>query len=286
MIASFDILSQHFADNDPYSVELKTMAKAASEMTEEEFELHLAADTFPCPTCGTKVLSKTKFCVKCKKKVEPKGGSKEAADGTCKGCGKPMADCTCPKEGPKEACYASIDKKASDAFTNAVRRTLIAEVCDDDDADDKPAAKPAEPVKTADQNSPHPQMESQAPAAPAVPPVEEKKAEIPSTPPAPIVEAKKEDKKPEEVPAAPAAPAAPVAPAMPAPMPAQVAANGTVNTDVLSFDGIGLTSSAMTDEDTVMTAEEQTTLASIMGTGGFDDMNANEKTILEGLLKK
>lgn len=129
-------------------------------------------------------------------------------------------------------------------------------------------------------------MESQAPAAPAVPPVEEKKAEIPSTPPAPIVEAKKEDKKPEEVPAAPAAPAAPVAPAMPAPMPAQVAANGTVNTDVLSFDGIGLTSSAMTDEDTVMTAEEQTTLASIMGTGGFDDMNANEKTILEGLLKK
>lgn len=102
MIASFDILSQHFADNDPYSVELKTMAKAASEMTEEEFELHLAADTFPCPTCGTKVLSKTKFCVKCKKKVEPKGGSKEAADGTCKGCGKPMADCTCPKEVPKK----------------------------------------------------------------------------------------------------------------------------------------------------------------------------------------
>ena len=27
--------------------------------------------TFPCPDCGTKVLEQTKYCVKCKKKVEP-----------------------------------------------------------------------------------------------------------------------------------------------------------------------------------------------------------------------
>ncbi len=32
----------------------------------------LAADTFPCPNCGTKVLKNTGYCVKCKKKVEPK----------------------------------------------------------------------------------------------------------------------------------------------------------------------------------------------------------------------
>ena len=29
--------------------------------------------TFPCPECGTKVLQNTKYCLKCKKKVEPKG---------------------------------------------------------------------------------------------------------------------------------------------------------------------------------------------------------------------
>lgn len=32
----------------------------------------VAAETFPCPNCGTKVLENTKYCVKCKKKVEPK----------------------------------------------------------------------------------------------------------------------------------------------------------------------------------------------------------------------
>ena len=29
----------------------------------------MGADTFECPTCGTNVLEKTKYCVKCKKKV-------------------------------------------------------------------------------------------------------------------------------------------------------------------------------------------------------------------------
>ena len=36
----------------------------------------VAADTFPCPICGTKVLNQTKYCVKCKKKVEPKEASR------------------------------------------------------------------------------------------------------------------------------------------------------------------------------------------------------------------
>ena len=30
----------------------------------------LAADTFKCPKCGTKVLEKTGYCVKCQEKVE------------------------------------------------------------------------------------------------------------------------------------------------------------------------------------------------------------------------
>jgi len=34
--------------------------------------------TFTCPECGTKVLKNTGYCIKCKKKVEPKGGKKAA----------------------------------------------------------------------------------------------------------------------------------------------------------------------------------------------------------------
>ena len=33
----------------------------------------LAADTFKCPDCGSKVLDQTKYCVKCKKKVKKAG---------------------------------------------------------------------------------------------------------------------------------------------------------------------------------------------------------------------
>ena len=33
-------------------------------------DLIIAAETFLCPDCGTKVLETTKYCVKCKKKVE------------------------------------------------------------------------------------------------------------------------------------------------------------------------------------------------------------------------
>jgi len=33
--------------------------------------------TFKCPTCGTKVLTNTGYCLKCKKKVQPKGGKRK-----------------------------------------------------------------------------------------------------------------------------------------------------------------------------------------------------------------
>lgn len=39
------------------------------------------AETFECPKCGSKVLKKTGYCVKCKEKVKPKGG-KEASEKT------------------------------------------------------------------------------------------------------------------------------------------------------------------------------------------------------------
>jgi ribosomal protein L37AE/L43A len=32
--------------------------------------MRIAADTFECPNCGTKVLENTGYCVKCKKKVK------------------------------------------------------------------------------------------------------------------------------------------------------------------------------------------------------------------------
>ena len=34
--------------------------------------------TFKCPECGTKVLNATGYCLKCKKKVKPKGSQKES----------------------------------------------------------------------------------------------------------------------------------------------------------------------------------------------------------------
>jgi len=41
-----------------------------SDLTGQRIEV--AAKTFPCPDCGTKVLDQTKYCVKCKKKVDKK----------------------------------------------------------------------------------------------------------------------------------------------------------------------------------------------------------------------
>ena len=45
----------------------QSLLKLAREIAGEPRE---AADTFKCPTCGTKVLEQTGYCVKCKKKVK------------------------------------------------------------------------------------------------------------------------------------------------------------------------------------------------------------------------
>jgi hypothetical protein len=84
LIASFDILSRNFKENDLIAKDLRTMAAAVSKMSEEEFSGRQASDapdfeemkveakakTFKCPKCGTKVLEQTGYCVKCKKKVK------------------------------------------------------------------------------------------------------------------------------------------------------------------------------------------------------------------------
>jgi predicted DNA-binding WGR domain protein len=51
------------------------LAKANPELRKHLVPI-LAADTFKCPECGTKVLKATGYCGKCKKKVEEKGAKK------------------------------------------------------------------------------------------------------------------------------------------------------------------------------------------------------------------
>jgi hypothetical protein len=82
LIASMDILSKNFKNpEDPIAHDLQIMARALSKMSDEELtprlasdapdmEAVLAAKTFKCPQCGTKVLEQTGYCVKCKKKVK------------------------------------------------------------------------------------------------------------------------------------------------------------------------------------------------------------------------
>lgn len=55
--------------------------ESEKEEAQEEGTSKEAAETFECPKCGTKVLKKTGYCVKCKAKVKPKG-SKEASEKT------------------------------------------------------------------------------------------------------------------------------------------------------------------------------------------------------------
>lgn len=49
--------------------------KIASELFEVK-KLIKAGDTFKCPTCGTKVLKQTGYCLKCKKKVKEASSKK------------------------------------------------------------------------------------------------------------------------------------------------------------------------------------------------------------------
>ena len=215
LIASFDILAQNFAEEDPIAVDLRKMALALSRIQEPDFDARMAkAKTFPCPTCGTKVLEQTGYCVKCKKKVKP-GAAKKAAEETCPDCDK--AECTCPKKEAKEPptcdkcggkhwpfqkCQKKaeemdndkepdndkddekkasfvLDKTASEAIHLAVVRGLVAEVYSDEEPEVEPETE--EPKK------------EEAPAPAPAP-----KEDVPAPAPAPEEEAPVPEKKPEE----------------------------------------------------------------------------------------
>ena len=49
----------------------KALIKAGRKDLAQEYYKKISqnTDTFPCPTCGTKVLENTGYCLKCKKKV-------------------------------------------------------------------------------------------------------------------------------------------------------------------------------------------------------------------------
>lgn len=94
LIVSMDVLSRNFKnEQDPFAVSLRTMAMALAKLDDSALSARLAseapeleevlieakgkAETFPCPKCGTNVLMNTKYCIKCKGKVEPKTAAED-----------------------------------------------------------------------------------------------------------------------------------------------------------------------------------------------------------------
>lgn len=246
LIASLDIIAQNFADGDPIATDLRTMAYAIDKMGDEGLQSRLAAKTFPCPDCGTKVLEQTSYCVKCKKKVKP-GTSKKADqnDPRFMYTGSPAPDETPEAVETKEASdLGKWSKKASDL----VRRTLLAEVITDieekkDEQHDEPKLATEESVVPAPEEKPSPEEK---------PATEEKKPVEAAAPVVPVPEEDKpeEEDKTEEKP---------------------VEAN--VDTSILGCD---MSMPIMTAEDVgVLSSDEQSRLNSIM-TGGFD-LSADQK---------
>jgi len=240
MIASMDILSQNFAEDDPIGKDLRTMALAVSKMSDEELAERTAkgkgkAKTFPCPECGSDVLENTKWCVKCKGPVKP---GKEAA------VEEKKTDSTQLPEEPK-ADVADVTGSWNKSAAEAVRQGLLAEVIatgDDDDDDEKPVVK-------ANQNSPHPQLESAAPA-PVVAPV----VAVPEA--APVKEEKP-----------------------------SVEAKSVVNTEVLvasqTYAGVDLGAAMLMEGDLApLSTEETDRLASVIA-----GISAEEKTAFDKIFK-
>jgi len=116
LIASLDVLSKNFSDKDPISTDLRAMAHAVSQMSDEELGGRLAegapdlegtlveakAETFPCPKCGTKVLKQTGYCVKCKAKVKPKTAEEEVPEEKKEEKPKEKAEAPVEEEVPAE----------------------------------------------------------------------------------------------------------------------------------------------------------------------------------------
>jgi len=197
LIASLDVLSQSFDESDPIGTDLRTMAYAVSEMTDEELSARLAgkgmsveakkkAEMVKCPECGTKVLKATGYCLKCQAKTIKKDKDE---DGDKKDDKKDKKD---DKKDDKKKGKKAMDFW-SKAACEAVQRALIADVCPEGD-------EPEQPVKPEEKKA-----EDQPVVPPVVPAQEEPKEEKPA----------KQECKAAEVPAPAPAPVAPAAAPVP-----------------------------------------------------------------------
>lgn len=116
LIASFDILSQQFKEDTHISKDLRTMAYAASQMSDEELQSKLAdvsveakkkVKMIKCPQCGANVMEQTGYCLACKKKIKDMKGGKD--------------------KGKKKA-NDQIDEGWSEAAERAVLAALVSDV--------------------------------------------------------------------------------------------------------------------------------------------------------------
>ena len=158
IIASLDVLSQTFNESDPIAKDLRTMAYAVAKMSEEELKNRLVESKekmVKCPKCGGNVMEKTGYCLACKKKISEMKKAEEEVPvekeaGKVKGPGVP--DGTGPMKDSPECPYSEKKKEAeikdfwNKEATDAVRKSLIAEVsdaCDDKEEKEEKEAKEA-----------------------------------------------------------------------------------------------------------------------------------------------
>ena len=212
MIASLDVLSQNFNENDPIATDLRTMAYAVSKMSDEELQERTAnawMDLMKKVRNDPKNKGKSvgELAGIAKKLYKKEADEKEEA---CPKCGK--SECSCMKEASEEVIVKEDfwTKEASDA----VAKALVAEVTgaveapvEEQQEEHEKTETPEEEAKEhgnkdADQNDPRfmyqkgkkDTAEAKKEEAPAVEP---KKEEAPVAEPkkeeAPVVEAKKEE---------------------------------------------------------------------------------------------
>lgn len=285
LTAGLDVIAQNFAEDDPIGKDLRVMAYAMSKMSDEQFAVRTAkAKTFKCPKCGTKVLEQTSYCVKCKKKVKP--GTSKTADQNSPHPQmaqapvvpeEPAPISVAPEAPEMEEKTASIFGRWTKKASDAVRRNLIAEVCEGDDdkeCADKPAKEAAVPH---DESKETPEQEAaETPEEQA----QEKamgleKHEVKAT----------EEKKEEEKKVDDAKPATPVVDpnAAPAPVPAPIPVQATVDTSILTA---GTQSFGFMDMEPTMveagemSAEEMAKLDSVLRFARLDDLKIEDRSKL------
>ena len=166
IIASLDVLSQNFSENDPIGKDLRTMAYAVSKMSDGELGTRLASSQveakkvklIKCPKCGNpKVMAQTGYCLKCKTKGI---GKDEKAD---------------KKDDKKKSKKASGEWSKEAAL--AVKKALIADVCAADEA--APMPTPEAVPAPAPEAAPAPKKDEAPKAEKKEEKAEEKNEEAP-----------------------------------------------------------------------------------------------------------